>query len=223
MLRNAEIIINTVNDIRVSYGLSELATTPLLLDVSQIRAEELQTSFDHYRPDGSVCFTALKNAGIRYTYSAENIAAGRSDPVATVQQWMASEGHRENILGESYTHIGIGYSYAADSTYGYYWCMFLIGTYDGSDPYVYEDQYIPERELGDANGTKSINASDAAVILEYAAATAAGISYPVTAAFSKAADVNTDGNVDAVDASIILSYAATVGSGEKRELAEFIW
>ncbi len=222
-IKKAEIAVCAVNDIRVQYGLSELAITPVLLESSAIRAAELPVNFDHYRPDGSTCFTVLKSAGVPYTFVAENIAAGRSDAAATVQQWMASEGHRANILGENYTHIGIGYSYAADSTFGHYWDMFLIGTYDGTEPYLFEDQYIPTRELGDPNGSKSINAADATVILEYAAADAAGLDYPVVRAFKKAADINGDGEIDSVDASSILSYSAARGSGEDVTLQDFIW
>ncbi len=222
-LNNAEIVINTVNNIRVSYGLNELAVTPLLLEVSNTRAEELAENFSHNRPDGSLCFTALKEAGITYSFVAENIAAGRADPVSTVDQWMNSEGHRENILGENYTHIGIGYYYDADSTYGHYWSMFLIGVTDGSEPYVYDDQYIPERELGDVNGTKSVNASDASTILQYSATMAVGREYPVVASFETAADVNADGSIDAVDASIVLAYSAAKGSGKDVTIQDFIW
>ncbi len=222
-LKNAEIVICAINDIRVANGLSELSTTPLLLEVSDTRAEEIVLDFSHYRPDGSVCFTALKSEGITYSFSAENIASGRSNPVATVDQWMQSEGHRANILNENFTHIGIGYTYDPDSTFGYYWSMFLIGVYDGTSPYVYEDQYIPGRALGDVNGTKSVNADDASVVLQYAAQNSAGLHCNVVKDFKRAADVNSDGTINSIDASIILTYAAAMGSGQNITLEDCIW
>ncbi len=222
-LKNAEIAICAINDIRVENGLTELSTTPLLLEVSDTRAEEIVVDFSHYRPDGSVCFTALKSEGITYSFSAENIASGRSNPTATVDQWMQSEGHRANILNANFTHIGIGYTYDPDSTYGYYWSMFLIGVYDGTSPYVYEDQYIPGRDLGDVNGTKSVNADDASVILQYASQKSAGLTCNVVQAFENAADVNKDGNINSIDASIILTYSAAVGSGQNVTLKDCIW
>lgn len=222
-LRNAEIAICAINDIRVANGLSELSTTPLLLEVSDTRAEEIVTDFSHYRPDGSACFTALKSEGITYSFTAENIASGRSNAVSTVDQWMQSEGHRANILNANFTHIGIGYTYDPDSTYGYYWSMFLIGVYDGTSPYVYPDQYIPGRELGDVNGTKSVNADDASVILQYASAKSAGLKCNVVQAFENAADVNRDGNINSIDASVILTYSAAVGSGQSIELKDCVW
>src|SRR5436853_5887938 len=43
----------------------------------------------------------------------------RSDSV--MQVWMASPGHRANILNPSFTHIGIGVGYNPNSQWKYYW------------------------------------------------------------------------------------------------------
>ncbi len=220
----AEIICSTVNDIRASYGLSELSTTPLLIDLSTVRAQELVVSFSHTRPNGESCSSALREGGVSYSFMAENIAAGRADPISTVDQWMNSEGHRANILGENYTHIGIGYYYDPSGAYVHYWSMFLVGA-AGSDgnAYVYDGQYIPERELGDINGTKSINATDASVVLKYSATISVGMSYPAVDEFKAAGDVNGDGSIDAKDASIILTYASAAGSGQDVTIKDFVW
>ncbi len=222
-LEYGEIVVSTVNDIRVSYGLSEVSIVPVLTDAANVRAEELADTFSHTRPDGTSCFTILKEMGIGYDFIAENIAAGRADPVATVDQWMASEGHRENILTADVTHIGIGYYYDANSTYTHHWSMFLLTDMDGSAPAVLDGQYIPVRELGDVNGTKEVNANDASLVLKYSATLAAGIDYAVTEAFGDAGDVNSDSAIDANDASIILSYASAVGSGQDAAIEDFIW
>jgi uncharacterized protein YkwD len=50
---------------------------------------------------------------------AENIAAGYGTPQAVMDIWMASSGHRANILSTSLWEIGIGY--ASGATYGHYW------------------------------------------------------------------------------------------------------
>lgn len=219
----AEIIVSTVNDIRASYGLPELSTTPLLIDLSTIRAEELATSFSHTRPNGEACSSLLKEEGISYSFMAENIAAGRSDPVATVDQWMQSEGHRANILGDTFTHIGIGYYYDASATYVHHWSMYLVSVVGSEGAYVYDDQYIPERELGDINGTKTINANDASIVLKYSATLAVGMEYPAVDQFKAAGDVNGDGKINALDASIILAYSSAAGSGQNVSIEDFIW
>ena len=155
-----DIAVNLVNNERVfERGLPEVATFPLLNEVTCIRAEELNQEFGHYRPDGSLCFSILKQEGIKYSGVAENIAAGRTDPVSTVDQWMNSKGHRDNIINPAYTHLGIGYYHAPDTTY--YWSMFLISSMKGKEAAVVDSQYIPERWLGDPDGSHETIAADA--------------------------------------------------------------
>ncbi len=76
--------------------------------------------------------------------------------------------------------------------------------------------------LGDVNGDRVINASDAALVLIAAAKLGAeGIS-GLTEAQEKAADVNMWGDVNASDAALILQYAAIGGTGEDMTMRTFI-
>lgn len=219
----AEIVVSAVNDIRVQNGLQPVALLPELVDVCEIRAQELAQSFSHTRPDGNSCFTAVRSADIFYSLCAENIAGGRVDPISTVSQLMDSTGHRENILNPRFTHIGMGYYYEAGTSLQHHWCMLLIEVRDGEDAKVLPSQYIPSREKGDVNGSKSINASDASKILQYAASCGVGRSYPVVPQFEYAADVNGDGKINSVDACIILQYSAAKGTDPSVTLDSFIW
>lgn len=54
--------------------------------------------------------TRLANAGYTgWTSAGENIAAGYASPAAVMAAWMASSGHRANILSSSYRDFGVGY------------------------------------------------------------------------------------------------------------------
>jgi uncharacterized protein YkwD len=59
-------------------------------------------------------FQRMQNAGYSYNSAGENIAAGYNTPAATMNQWMNSSGHRNNILSTSYREIGVGYEYSND-------------------------------------------------------------------------------------------------------------
>lgn len=48
-------------------------------------------------------------AGYIWSVAAENIAAGQTDPEDVMTAWMASSGHRANILSTSYRELGVGY------------------------------------------------------------------------------------------------------------------
>lgn len=103
-------VIRLVNVERAKQGLSALKTNNAITKAAQIRANELLQLFDHTRPDGRSCFTALGEAGVSYRTAGENIAMGYPTPEAVVNGWMNSPGHRANILNRSFTTIGVGYN-----------------------------------------------------------------------------------------------------------------
>ena len=53
----------------------------------------------------------------------ENIAAGYRSPEAVVEGWMASTGHRENILSVRYTEIGVGVTLLPTGQFSAYWAQ----------------------------------------------------------------------------------------------------
>lgn len=122
----AEQVVTLVNRIRVANGLNKLTTYDKLTEVAQLRAKEIETNYSHTRPDGTKCFTALEDAGIRSATAGENIAKGYSTPEKVVDAWMNSPGHRANILNPSYTMIGVGYVYDEYTTDANYWTQVFI-------------------------------------------------------------------------------------------------
>ncbi len=101
-------VLDLVNVERAKYGLSPLQFHEGAFEAAQVRAVELEKSFSHTRPNGSSCFTALNEAGVSFRGAGENVAIGQQTPEQVVQAWMNSEGHRANILKDSYTHLGVG-------------------------------------------------------------------------------------------------------------------
>ena len=75
--------------------------------------------FSHISPDGRTPWQRMRNEGYYYP-SAENIAAGQSTADRVVRAWMASSGHRANILNCANKAVGVGVS-RGTSTYGTYW------------------------------------------------------------------------------------------------------
>lgn len=110
-------VVALVNAERAKYGLSALKVDSRVQQAAQVRAAETVQSFSHTRPNGSSFSTALTEAGVSYTRSGENIAYGQSTPQQVVQAWMNSSGHRANILNESFTTIGVGYTVWGGTAY----------------------------------------------------------------------------------------------------------
>lgn len=111
--------------------LGKLTLDEDLCKAAQIRANEIVSKFSHTRPNGTSCFTVLKELSISYSAVGENIAAGSKSGERTFLQWKednekySGQGHRRNMLGKNFTRIGIAYAYDANSTYKYYWAMIL--------------------------------------------------------------------------------------------------
>lgn len=119
-------VIKLVNNERKKRGLSALELDEKLCRIADERAKETVSLFSHTRPDGTDCFTVLKQYGISYHSAGENIAAGQRTAKDVVTSWMNSPGHRANILSSSYEKLGVGFV-KASSGYGYYWVQLFVG------------------------------------------------------------------------------------------------
>ena len=121
----AERIAGLVNSERESYGLDPVALSPVLSEAANTRAKEIITSFSHTRPNGTSCFTAISELGVKYSAAAENIAYGQKSPESVMKAWMNSQGHRANILNSDMEYIGVGAVYENGI---YYWTQFFAAS-----------------------------------------------------------------------------------------------
>jgi uncharacterized protein YkwD len=111
-----------VNKERIARHLAPLTESATLDVAAQGYAEVLldDSCFDH--SCGPVSDFTARNAQAGYTPWAvlgENIAAGQPTPEAVVAAWMASPGHRDNILRPEFTEIGLGVAHGG--AHGTYW------------------------------------------------------------------------------------------------------
>ena len=117
-------VIRLVNAERAKYGLAALEEDWELSRVARYKSQDMHDEryFSHTSPTYGTPFEMIRAFGLSYRAAGENIAVGYATPAAVVAGWMASEGHRANILSSSYTKIGVGY--VAD---GSYWTQQFIG------------------------------------------------------------------------------------------------
>lgn len=120
----AEQVVELVNAERAKEGLAPLTIDKKVQAAAQVRAVEIKTSFSHTRPNGSSFATTLKEQGVTYRRSGENIAWGQRTPKEVVNAWMNSSGHRANIMNKNFTKIGVGY-YQHNGVN--YWSQLFIG------------------------------------------------------------------------------------------------
>lgn len=117
----AKEVLKLVNKERTKHGLSSLKLDPTLTKAAYARSKEITKVFDHYRPNGTICFSILKNYNYSYQTVGENIAAGQPSAASVMNGWMNSPGHKSNILNKDFKRIGVGYYKKSSSDYTYYW------------------------------------------------------------------------------------------------------
>jgi hypothetical protein len=116
-------LLSLTNAERQKAGLPALKLSSQLGQAAQNHAKDMAINnyFSHTGLDGSQPSERAAAVGYSYSYVGENISAGRTIPSDTIQGWMNSQGHRENILNPNYTEIGFGYAYSKYSQYRHYW------------------------------------------------------------------------------------------------------
>lgn len=122
--RYAEKVFEIINDERAKAGKKPLAERADLTELANIRVKELVEKFSHERPDGTSVFYMARERGIHYNFMGENIAAGQGTPETVMNAWMHSEGHRNNILNNSYSYVGIAHYVDDDIDY---WVQVFLG------------------------------------------------------------------------------------------------
>jgi len=102
-------VIRLVNIERDRAGLPRLEANDSIMQAAQIRAIELAAHYSHERPDGSRWVTVFEQADVSQRPSGENIHRAMHSAESAMNGWMRSEGHRNNILREQATTIGVGF------------------------------------------------------------------------------------------------------------------
>lgn len=119
-------VLNLVNKERNKVGLGELTLNNKLNNVAQLKAEDMAKNgyFSHNSPTYGSAFDMMKKYGISYISAGENIAKGQKSAESVMKAWMASSGHKANILKKEYEELGVGY--AVDKKGNTYWVQMFI-------------------------------------------------------------------------------------------------
>ena len=123
-----EEVIDLTNEEREAHGLAPLELDVELAEVATVKSEDMRDNdyFSHQSPVYGSPFDLMDEYDVDFMSAGENIAMGQQSPEQVVDGWMESEGHRENILHEDFTHIGVGHV-DQDGPGGGYWTQMFLG------------------------------------------------------------------------------------------------
>jgi uncharacterized protein YkwD len=106
---SATALFEQVNVVRRDNGLPPLAWCPHLVNASVKHTIDMATHgfMSHVGSDGSTFVSRAATFGYGgYSWLAENIASGQTSVEQVLGDWMASPGHRANILNAGVNHAG---------------------------------------------------------------------------------------------------------------------
>ncbi|QFZ21933.1 CAP domain-containing protein [Saccharothrix syringae] len=114
-------VLTLTNQERTAAGCPALSSNDQLIAAAKRHNDEMAATgnFSHTGVDGSTPAQRVSEAGYPFRTTAENIAAGQRTPEEVVRDWMASEGHRANILNCELRELGV--AYAVDAGGRSYW------------------------------------------------------------------------------------------------------
>ena len=114
-------VLSLVNSERAKAGCGAVRANSALQRAAQGHSADMAAKdyFSHTSKDGRTFADRIRAAGYEGGTIGENIAAGQSTASSVMRSWMASSGHKANILNCSFTALGVGY--AKGGSYGHYW------------------------------------------------------------------------------------------------------
>lgn len=103
-------VADLVNEHRKGIRCPTLAWNPVVARVAQAHSDDMvrRSYFTHNTPEGVTPGQRLSAAGVKWTRTAENIAAGQRTARAVFESWMTSPGHRHNIEDCALREHGVG-------------------------------------------------------------------------------------------------------------------
>lgn len=132
-----ERIVALTNEARKDKSLGSCKMDEMLMDAAQVRAEEMAATgkYEHTRPDGSRFYTVTD-----CQYMAENIHRIATRKLEQNQvslaelatdEWLASEGHKANMMNGKMGAIGVGLAKGLNAGDEEAWYCVQLFLYDG--------------------------------------------------------------------------------------------
>ena len=105
----ARTLLNAINSARAAAGVPPLRASVSLTNAAIWQSQALAGAgyLNHTSPDGSTLIDRLTRVRWHGTSAGEDLAVA-SRPSEAVAMWLASAGHRANLLSPSFRTIGLG-------------------------------------------------------------------------------------------------------------------
>ena len=102
-------VVTLANTDRAANSLLPLKVSPILVEAATLKAQDMATKsyFAHVGPDGLDTRHWFTAVGYNFRYAGENLAVNFNESSDVETAWLNSISHRENILNDKFTEIGV--------------------------------------------------------------------------------------------------------------------
>jgi uncharacterized protein YkwD len=122
-----DLIVSLINEQRIANLLPTLMVHSALMTSARAHSTDMAVNnfMSHTGSDGSTAWQRMLRAGYVGRWGGENIYAGYSSgsPRDAFNWWMNSTPHRDNILGQYYRDVGVGYAYCSTGSFRHYFTI----------------------------------------------------------------------------------------------------
>lgn len=103
-------ILSISNMLRFRHGVPAVEWDDETSQVAFLHSKDMKVNkyFSHESPTEGTLVDRLAEFDVKYEMAGENIAAQYIDGIAAAEGWLNSKGHRETLLNEDFTHLGVG-------------------------------------------------------------------------------------------------------------------
>jgi uncharacterized protein YkwD len=109
---NAKQILDITNVVRQRHHVRMVRWDEKTANVAYKHSKDMRENqfFSHDSPLHGDLKNRLETSEVKFQIAGENIAAQYVDGIAAVAGWLNSQSHRETLLNEQFTHLGVGVS-----------------------------------------------------------------------------------------------------------------
>ncbi|MEH7247081.1 CAP domain-containing protein [Neobacillus niacini] len=103
-------ILDITNVMRLRHNVKTLIWDEETSEVAYGHSKDMSESddFSHTSKKFGSLSDRLEAANVAYKFAGENIAVNYIDGPSVAEGWLNSKGHRESLLNEEFTHLGVG-------------------------------------------------------------------------------------------------------------------
>ena len=117
-----------ISQYRQNNGLGAVAVDPALMELAESQSQAMASKSKMDHDVRAPLPKRLAAAGYPASLAVENISAGYHTMAEAFSGWRDSPPHRENMLKNGVTKMGIAASYAPNTKYKVFWTLILAST-----------------------------------------------------------------------------------------------